>query len=69
MLGWTQTKLAQESGASISNINDLEHGRNTNPSYAVVTNIVAALRRGGLVGLNAEDVFAPSEPSPERRPA
>jgi transcriptional regulator with XRE-family HTH domain len=71
MIGWTQTRLAQEAGCGISTINDLEHGRNTNPSYALVTSVVAALRRGGLAAVTAEDVF----PTPvvdaeqQRRPA
>jgi transcriptional regulator with XRE-family HTH domain len=57
LLGWSQTKLAAEAGAPISTINDLEHGRNVNPSYALVTNVVAALRRGGLAGVTAESLF------------
>lgn len=57
VLGWTQTKLATEAAAGVSTINDLENGANKNPGYALVMRIIGALRAGGLVGLNPEDVF------------
>lgn len=56
-LGWTQTRLAQEVGTSVSAINDIEHGRNKNPGFRQVMRIVKALQRGGLGGLSPEDVF------------
>lgn len=56
-LGWNQSKLAREAGISISSLNDLEHGRNTNPGYAQVMKIITALRSGGLRTLSPDDVF------------
>lgn len=53
----TQTELAERSGVDISTISRLEAGINTNPSFATVRKLEAALRlkRGTLA-------FGPMEP-------
>lgn len=56
-IGWTLTRLATEAGTSVSVIHDLENGRNKNPGYQLVMRIVSALKRGGLAGIAAEDIF------------
>lgn len=62
LLGWSIRRLAAEAGEKPSNISDLEPvsgraPRNANPSHQLVTKVIAALQRGGLVGLTAADVF------------
>jgi DNA-binding XRE family transcriptional regulator len=57
MLGWTQTRLAREVGAPISTVHELETGANKNPGYALVMRVVKALQKGGLAGLEPEDIF------------
>lgn len=59
-------RLAREAGEHVANIADIEKGRNERPAYALVMNIVQALRRGGLQGLQPEDVF--STPTPDAAP-
>lgn len=56
-LGWTQTRLAKEVGVSVSTIHDLESGHSKDPGYQLVMRVVQALKRGGLAGITAEDVF------------
>lgn len=64
LLGWTQERLAAEAGEKKSAISDLETGRNENPSYRLVMNTFRALQRGGLRGLDVEDIFKlPTLPS------
>lgn len=57
LLGWPQARLAEEAGLRTTAISDIETGRTKNPGYASVVKIVAALQRGGLQGLKAEDIF------------
>lgn len=57
LLGWTQTKLAEEAGEKVSTVNDIERGRNQRPAYVVVMRIVQAIQRGGLPGVKPEDIF------------
>jgi len=57
LLGWTLSELAREADVSVSVVHDLENGRNKNPGYQLVMRIVKALQRGGLSGINAEDIF------------
>ena len=61
LLGWTQSRLARQSGVPISTLNEIESGDNKNPGYQVVMRIVKALQAGGLVGLEPEHVL-PVEP-------
>lgn len=58
LLGWTQSKLAEEAEVSVSAISELERGHYRNPSFSLVMRVVAALQRGGLKGLKAEDLFS-----------
>lgn len=62
LIGWTQSRLARESGESVSTIRDLEIGDIKRPSYEVVMRVIGALRNGGLTGINPEDIF----PVPDR---
>ena len=55
-VGWTQTQLANEVGAGVSTINELENSETPNPGYQLVMRIVLALRSKGLE-LEAEDIF------------
>lgn len=57
LLKWSQGKLSEESGIKITQISDIETGRTKNPGYTAVMRLVAALQRGGLVGLTHDDVF------------
>lgn len=57
LLGWTQSKLAHEAGEPISTISDIETGRNARPAYIVVMRIMGALKKGGLAGVDPQDVF------------
>lgn len=68
VLGWTPERLAAESGANASTIRDIEAGRNKRPAYVVVMRIVAALQRGGLAGVSAENIF-PVPALPKRKTA
>jgi transcriptional regulator with XRE-family HTH domain len=57
LLKWSQGRLAQESDLKVTAISDIETGRTKNPGYTSVMRIIAALQRGGLVGLTHDDVF------------
>lgn len=57
-------RLARESGEHVANIADIEKGRNERPAYALVMNIVNALRRGGLQGIQPEDLFSGEDKAP-----
>lgn len=57
LLGWSQAKLAEESGVKTTAISDIESGRTINPGYLNVMRIVRALQRGGLPGLEVEHIF------------
>ena len=61
LLGWSQARLAAESGETKSTISDIELGRNNRPAYVVVMHIMGALHRGGLSGVTPEDVFPVTE--------
>jgi len=63
LLGWSQGRLAEEAGLKTTAISDIETGRTKNPGYSSVMRIVAALQRGGLVGLGLEDIFPVPEAS------
>lgn len=57
LLGWSQQRLADEAGVKQSAIFDLEAGRNSRPAYVLVMNVFRALQRGGLRGIDVEDIF------------
>lgn len=57
LLGWTQARLAEEAGLRTTAISDIETERTKNPGYSSVMKIIAALQRGGLQGLKADDIF------------
>lgn len=65
LLGWSQSRLAEESGVKKTAISDIESGRTQNPGYQNVVSLVRALQRGGMPGLKTEDVF----PVPEHEQA
>ena len=58
LLGWNRSELARKAGQPVHNIQDIEDGRNANPSFALVMAIVEALRGGGLKKLQPEDIFS-----------
>lgn len=58
LLGWNRSELARKAGQSVSNIQDIEDGSNRNPSFAIVMQIITALREGGLKNIQPEDVFS-----------
>lgn len=57
LLGWSQSKLADESGVLKTAISDIESGRTRNPGYQNVMRLIKAMQRGGMPGLKTEDVF------------
>ncbi len=63
LIGWTQSRLAREAKQSVSTIRDIEIGHYQRPSFALVMAVVEALRRGGLPGLQPEDLFSDGSPS------
>jgi len=68
LLGWSVPKLAKKAGQKPGAIYDLEHGRNLRPSYVLVMSIFKALQRGGLRGIDIEDIF-PLPALPDTPPA
>ena len=66
LLGWSQTKLAQEVGVQPTVISATER-RKSVPSHRLVLEIVGALKRGGLSGLSVEDIaFVSTDASTDR---
>lgn len=65
LLEWTQTRLAEETGVGISVINGIERGRVGSPSHALAMKIVNALRRGGMPGLQPEQIAFSSADAPQ----
>jgi transcriptional regulator with XRE-family HTH domain len=61
LLEWTPGRLADESGIKLSAVYDIEAGRNNNPGYQTVSALVKALKRGGLAGVQADDIFGADE--------
>lgn len=57
----TQSALEDEAGVARGTVHDLEMGRNKRPSYETVTRVVRALRRLGLAGVTAEQLFPIAE--------
>jgi transcriptional regulator with XRE-family HTH domain len=57
LLEWSPSRLADESGIKLSAVYDIESGKNKNPGYQTVSAVVKALKRGGLAGVQADDIF------------
>lgn len=64
LLEWTPGRLADESGIKLSAVYDIEAGRNNNPGYQTVSALVKALKRGGLAGVQADDIFGSDDGVP-----
>ena len=58
--GWSQTRLARESGVSQTYISDLEAGR-SNPTVPVLKRLAAAL------GVRVSDLIGEGEEQPEAK--
>lgn len=56
-LGLTQVELDRRAGLPRGTVNDIESGRNQNPSLSVCLDIVDALRRAGAKGVAVERLF------------
>lgn len=65
LVGLSQIELDRRAGLAQGTIHDLETGRVENPSFERVVHIVRALRRAGLKGVEAEQIF----PVPEKKGA
>ena len=53
----TAAQLEDLAGVSRGTVVDIERGKNTNPSHAIVTKLVRALQGRGLAGLTANELF------------
>lgn len=62
LAGLNKSDLDEKAGLPKGTTHDLESGRNRRPAHDVVTRIVRALRKAGLQGVTAEQLF----PVPER---
>lgn len=60
-VGLSQLQLDKAAGLNNGNVHDIESGRNGNPNWTTVHGIVTALRKKGLKGLKAEDIFPVAE--------
>lgn len=69
LLGWTQSELARRADESTSNIRDLEQGLNANPSWALVSRVINALRDGGLKTIEHEAIFPVAARNARKRKA
>lgn len=56
-LGWTQQELSRRSGVRQQDISKLERGSVHRISYTTVVRLVRALRKAGLAGVTAEELF------------
>lgn len=56
-LGWTQQKLAAESGVVQQRISQLERHEISRVSWSDVRKLLRAFHRAGLTGLTAETLF------------
>lgn len=63
LAGINQGRLAELAGLDQGAISDIECGRNKRPAYEVVVKIIRGLKRAGLIGITADDVF----PVPDER--
>lgn len=57
LAGVTQTRLEDLGGLTRGAVHDLESGRNERPSHETVTRVIHGLRRAGLRGVTAEQIF------------
>lgn len=61
LLTLTQVELDRRAGLPKGTTNDLESGRNPNPSVKVCDGIVKALQRAGAKGVSIESLFCEQE--------
>ena len=61
MVAMTQRDLDRLAGLTPGTTHDIERGRVRRPSHDTVTRIVRALRRRGLSGITAEQLFPVGE--------
>ncbi len=57
LAGLSQNELDRRAGLPIGSIFELENGRTKSPSWDRVVRIVRALKRAGLKGVDAEQLF------------
>lgn len=57
-LGLSQVELDRRAGLTKGTVNDIESGRNGNPSFDVCLALTDALRRAGAKGVDIEMLFA-----------
>lgn len=57
LTGFSQDALEEAAGLNPGVVTDIERGKNKNPSHVIVTRIVRAFQKRGLVGLTADELF------------
>src|SRR5947208_3616649 len=62
LAGLSPAQLEKLAGVIRNTVYDLEAGRNRRPSHETVTRLVRALRRSGLTGVTAEQIFPIDDP-------
>ena len=63
--GLSQSELDRRAGLPQGTVHDIESGRTMSPSWARVVQIVRALQRAGLKGIDGEQLFpVPDIPLP-----
>lgn len=61
LAGISQLELDRLAGLRSGTTNQIEAGRNKRPAYETVVRIVRGLRKAGLAGVTAEQIFAVPE--------
>lgn len=61
LAGLSQRQLARRAGLKFSQISDYEQGRVRRPSHDFVVRVIRALRKSGLAGVTAEQLFPVSD--------
>lgn len=56
-LKWSARELDKRAGLPRGTVQDIESGRNANPSWSIVAAITAAFNAAGLAGITAHDLF------------
>lgn len=56
-LGWSQADMDRRARVNRGTTQEIESGKNANPTVAVAFKLFAALRTAGLEGLTIEQVF------------
>lgn len=60
-LNLSQAELDRRAGLPIGTVNQVETGRNQNPTIGVCSAIARALREAGAPGVEIEDLFSSSK--------